>query len=104
QNGMVGTGTFTVPATAVGGQTGLRVRMNYNAITATQACTSQGYETEDYTVNIIIPAPCSGMPDGGTALAPDSVCANIGFALKDTGFTYGTGIVYQWEMSPANLR
>lgn len=45
------TGTFTVPATALAGQTRMRVQMKYGA--APTACETFSYgEVEDYTVNI----------------------------------------------------
>ena len=45
------TGTFTVPTTALAGQTRMRVQMKYNA--APTACETFSYgEVEDYTVNV----------------------------------------------------
>ncbi|WP_299365587.1 choice-of-anchor D domain-containing protein, partial [Winogradskyella sp.] len=51
------TGTFTVPAGAVLGNTRMRVIMQYNAV-ATDPCNNPNYgEIEDYTVNIITNVP-----------------------------------------------
>jgi len=97
------TSTVNVPLTAVAGQTRMRVRSKYGTlIVNTDPCIGYTYgETEDYLVNVTIPAPCSGTPVAGTAYGPDSVCANVPFNLTDTAFTAALGITFQWEESPA---
>jgi len=56
-NGVTIAGNINIPATALLGQTGMRVRVRYNTtLTGANACLSYAFgETEDYLVNI---APC----------------------------------------------
>lgn len=97
--------TFTalvpVPGTALAGQIKMRIRSEayfYAPILATQACGNLYYgETEDYTLTVLIPSPCSGAPAPGNTLASaTSVCANtmVNFSLQFP--TIGTGVSYQW--------
>ena len=96
------TATFIVPSGATPGLTGMRVRLFYTAYSAGGACNTTGdYETEDYVVNILATPPCSGPPTAGTATGPLDICAGVPFNLMVTGQTIGTGIVLQWEESPA---
>ncbi len=100
-SGNSATGSFTVPATAVPGLTGLRVRYYWTDYLASEACEPfYDYETEDYVVNIVAAAACSGPPVAGTASGPSSICAGVPFTLSVTGQTVGTGIVLQWQESP----
>src|SRR5690606_23975985 len=86
---------LTVPPTTPDGAYRMRVRLVYNQTPSTiDPCANYSYgETHDYTINVVTPPPCSGMPVAGTAYGPDSVCANIGFILRDTAYTLGGGIV-----------
>ncbi|HRO42656.1 MAG TPA: GEVED domain-containing protein, partial [Flavipsychrobacter sp.] len=96
-------GSVTIPSTAMTGLTALRVRSSYNAIIASNSACSNTYsygETEDYAVNIYVPGACSGTPNAGIAYAIDSICPAIAFALSDTAFDVGLGIIYEWEESP----
>ena len=55
-SGTTATGNIAVPANAVAGLTGLRIRARSSAFTSADACTSFGSgETEDYVVNILAP-------------------------------------------------
>jgi hypothetical protein len=97
--------TFTVPGTALLGQTGMRVRSrgtgNLNG--PGDACVSFGSgETEDYIVTIGAATGCSGTPGANSAVASlTSVCPNgsvtVGLA---TSYTVG-GLTYQWFSAPA---
>ena len=92
--------TFTVPATAHTGLTGLRVRTSdsyYGTMGASNACSffNTG-ETEDYWVTIDTSAPCVGIPAPGVVSGPDSVCPAQGFTLYLTGATSAVGISYRW--------
>jgi GEVED domain len=52
-SGNTATGSIAVPADAVAGLTGLRIRARFTPFTSTDACSSFGSgETEDYVVNI----------------------------------------------------
>jgi hypothetical protein len=98
-------GTLNIPFTATPG-TGRKMRIRsgyYSYITGSQACTSYlgGYgETEDYVVDIIAPAPCSGAPASNTVVAPAAgICpgasASLSLATSYTAFGY----TYQWLSS-----
>ena len=97
--------TFTVPTTALTGQTRLRVRGGEDfALTSAQACgaSSDTYgQTEDYTVNILATTACAG------TLAPNATVSNtstacmgelVSLSLKNTYAL--TGITYQWQSAP----
>jgi hypothetical protein len=49
-----------------------------------------------------IPAlPCSGAPSGGTITpSASNVCPSVNFTINNTGATFGTGTLYQWQSSP----
>ncbi|RYZ56391.1 MAG: T9SS type A sorting domain-containing protein [Sphingobacteriales bacterium] len=95
--------TVLVPATALPGNTGMRVTVaeNYSGSSLTP-CLSYGYgETEDYMIEVTVPAPCSGTPATPVATAPANVCPNNNFNLSATGTTAATGITFTWESAPA---
>ncbi len=95
---------FNLPSTALGGQTGLRVRSHdsFATVTNTDACSNfyEG-ETEDYIINII-PAPgCSGTPNPGSITAtPTLVCSGENVNMTLTGFSPVSGLTFQWQQSP----
>ena len=97
--------TFTVPGTALLGQTGMRVRTRGtgNPNGSGDACSNFGSgETEDYIVTIGAATACSGTPGANSAVASlTSVCPSgsttIGLA---TSYTVG-GLTYQWYSAPA---
>ena len=91
------TSSIAVPATALGGNTIMRVVCKEATISG--PCVSSSYgETEDYTVSVI-PAPlCSGAPTAGTISSPNSgVCAGGTAALTLSGYSAGViGLNFQW--------
>jgi len=104
-NGTSYSGTFMIPYSSATGYIGLRFRLSdWQPFTHTEACYSAyGYETEDYVVDVTAAPGCSGTPSGGNAYAPDSVCPSVVFVLSDTAYSFGQGISYEWEQSPAGL-
>jgi len=100
----IGTGTLNVPATATPGPHLMRIRSNFS-LDPGQASICNNYtygETEDYTINVVV--PCSGVPVPGTTTSSSVLaCANVPFTL----FLQGTGaaldLTYQWETSPDNI-
>ncbi len=92
--------TFTVPASAQLGLTGMRVRSRAqgNPNGPTDACTGFGSgETEDYFVTIAPAAACSGAPGANSAVASmTTVCPSGSVSLSlATSYTVG-GLTYQW--------
>jgi hypothetical protein len=98
------TGSFTIPTTALAGNTRLRIRNGY--IGSPSSCGSFNYgEAEDYAMRVILPVPCATatFPASMTALTnKDSLCSfgseNITLNL-DTTFVYLSGVTYQWQSS-----
>lgn len=87
------TGSFTVPPTATAGNTRMRVQQQYN-VTPDDPCDTNttGYqfgETEDYTVNIVVPVtpPDIFVSGNGTEIFDGSAAVS---AANDTDF--GNGI------------
>ncbi|MNJ86392.1 hypothetical protein D3C87_38860 [compost metagenome] len=104
--------TVTIPGTALGGTTTMRVRSFYVASgdpllvyenTANSACAtiSTGYgETEDYLVTITAGADCSGAPDAGTVSASETiVCVDEAITLTSDASNPFVGVEYQWQAS-----
>ena len=93
------TSSIAVPATALGGNTMMRIVCLEGTVTSPCLTPSFSYgETEDYTVSVI-PAPiCSGSPSAGTVTSSNSgVCAGGTAALSLTGYSAGViGLNFQW--------
>ncbi|MGI4873981.1 MAG: beta strand repeat-containing protein [Janthinobacterium lividum] len=97
------TATLMVPATALLGQTRVRVRQRNGSFSGTDACTSGTTtwygETEDYFITIVAPTTCSAPPATVTATADvTNACANLSFTLSTSSVptTLG-GYSYQWQ-------
>ncbi|TYB69537.1 T9SS type A sorting domain-containing protein [Bizionia saleffrena] len=85
-------GTFTVPAGALNGDTRLRVAMKYNAIPT--ACETFPYgEVEDYTINIT--SGTTNPPTGCTG-AVSSFPYNEGFESGFGAWTQSSGDDFNW--------
>lgn len=95
--------TVAVPANAVAGQTGMRVRSRSTGSDngPSDACTDMfSGETQDYVVTIVAAPACTGTPTAGTASASASVCSGVSFNLTLTGYTPGvSGLTFQWQSS-----
>jgi hypothetical protein len=95
--------TFTVPLTALTGQTLMRVRGGNDSQLSNTPCgaSSSGFgETEDYIVNIVATTACAGAPAASNAVSSvTSTCPSVAFNLSlSTAYT-ATGITYQWQSS-----
>lgn len=79
--------TIFIPSTAALGSTRMRVRSNYSAqIASNQSATSFTWgETEDYTINIVVPHTI-------TTMLPISGPVGAGVMLKGTNFTNVTAV------------
>lgn len=106
-DGITVSSLINVPADATPGFTKMRVRQKYKTnLSNTDACTYFNYgETEDYLINILIPAPCTGTPAGGnTVSAISAACSTDSISLSVTGSTAGfAGLTYQWQSSPDSI-
>lgn len=100
-------GTFTIPITALTGNTVMRVicAEGASATSWTQLtpCMLYGYgETEDYLITINAAAPCTGTPDAGDALASaTTVCPSAPVNLSLDSATVASGITFQWLSAPS---
>lgn len=98
---------FTVPPTAVGGLSRLRIRGGVDApFTSAQACginpTSIWGEVEDYDIQLIPVVPCTDPPTAGTASSNITQFCNtatVNLNLSLVGNSIGAGQSYQWEYS-----
>ncbi|HRH04094.1 MAG TPA: GEVED domain-containing protein [Bacteroidia bacterium] len=105
--GVASTVSITIPLTAIGGPTGLRIRSRAvgSPNGATDACTQYfSGESEDYTITLDPGVACSGTPVAGTTAASDTtVCPGVNFTLTLAGSTIASGLTYQWESSLDNI-
>ncbi|WP_050774738.1 GEVED domain-containing protein [Dyadobacter fermentans] len=92
--------SLKIPETALLGLTRMRIITSKNADII--PCDDyQGSETEDYTINIVEPLLCTGVPElGNTTTAQTTVCLNsvIDFSLSSRSLLDidEIGISYQW--------
>lgn len=97
----------TIPYTAVGGLTVMRLKTesNNSQVNTIDPCTqteSNGH-TIDYSIFINAAAGCSGTPMAGTAVAGSTtICTNTPLTLNLTGNSQVTGNSYQWQYSLNN--
>ena len=80
----------------------MRIRATYNVLPT--ACGNQNYsETEDYTIVVVVPPPCTGTPVPGNTVSSSLTTAPNGTVnLSLQNATTGTGVSYVWESSPDN--
>ncbi|MES2515144.1 MAG: GEVED domain-containing protein [Bacteroidota bacterium] len=98
------TTNITVPYTAVGGATRMRIKLEtmYVGPYDLDPClaNASGGQTIDYSINIAPAAPCSGIINPGNTVAPTGVCPGEPFTLNLTGNDMVSGATYQWFSSP----
>ena len=94
------TGTITIPATALIGNHRMRVVSNYFD-TNPSACGSNTYtEAEDYTINVLAPAPCTGTPTTGTVTtSPNTAWPGSPYTVIATGYSLASNLTFQWQYS-----
>ncbi|OBX23663.1 MULTISPECIES: GEVED domain-containing protein [Bizionia] len=90
-------GSIAVPASAMLGNTTMRVMKKFN--TAAAPCNAAGYgQAEDYTILVEVASDCSGTPDGGVATVnPQTGNAGSSYTVTATGYSTGNGLTYQWQ-------
>ncbi|WP_159470171.1 GEVED domain-containing protein [Dyadobacter sp. 3J3] len=94
------TGSIIIPESALKGSTRMRVITSGNANENACGNYSDG-ETEDYTVNIVVPVLCSGMPEAGNTIASENTAClnkNVILSLSSTAIltVNSSGYTYQW--------
>jgi hypothetical protein len=102
--GTVVTATINIPATANPGTTRMRV-IAVESQTGTASCAAYTWgETEDYCINIIAGAPCTGTPLSNSVIATSTnVCSGTGTGLSlATSYTVG-GLSYQWATATSSV-
>ncbi|RQO29950.1 hypothetical protein DBR32_13620 [Taibaiella sp. KBW10] len=98
------TGTIMTPATALLGNTRLRIRVEEGS-TFFDPCSTLYYgEAEDYSVNVITPPSCATVTFPTTVLAnanPRNLCVsgNVDLSISSL-MPQAAGITYQWQSSP----
>ncbi len=98
------TQTITVPYTALGGATTMRLKLesSFSNAVVLDPCSNQQFSghTIDYGVFIIPSTPCSGTPNAGIAVASvTNACPNSPFTLNLSGNALVSGASYQWQYS-----
>ncbi len=96
------TGSFTVPADALTGETVLRARVVESTTTFT-ACSSQSWgEAEDYTFNVTAAPECADVTMGDIAITTVStICPSAPFTITSSGTPVASGITRIWQSSPS---
>ncbi len=89
--------TITIPANAATGNTMMRLRVRWGtALTGSDACATYNYgETEDYSIYIQVPPPCTTPTVGGTISGVSLGAANASEIFVLNGFTGKPA----WEIS-----
>jgi hypothetical protein len=91
-------GSVAVPEGTPAGDYRMRVRNSESGVVG--PCGSINYgETEDYTLTVLQPSPCSGMPDPGATTGPNVICADVPFTLSVDNVVIEGGLTYQWQTS-----
>ena len=94
------TGTITIPGGAAPGNYRMRVVANWLNTDPAPCGTNTYTEAEDYTVQVVVPAACSGTPTAGTATTtPATGNPGSNYTVSATGFTVATGLTFQWQSS-----
>jgi hypothetical protein len=100
--------SFSVPFTAIGGNTRIRFKhaSDYNTVSNIYPCMQNSAygQVVDYLVNINPVGPCSGTPTSGSAVSTSTaICPNSAFTLNLQGNEIASGIQYQWQQSTDNI-
>lgn len=102
------TANISIPFTALGGNTMMRLKIEQIPGTATntlEPCTNSSYDGQvlDYLVNIVPTASCTGASAAGNATSSVSaICENIPFTLNLANNSIASHIIYQWQYSSDN--
>ena len=94
-------GSFIIPIGTTPGDHRMRIRANYLSYINDPCLILYEGETEDYTLTVLAPVPCSGAPaPGNTTSTSILVCPTANFTLSLQNINLGGGVTYQWQSSP----
>ncbi|MDF2452277.1 MAG: hypothetical protein K0S26_1781 [Bacteroidota bacterium] len=99
---------FTVPLSAMGGNTRLRLKMESisSVFPGFDPCTANYSDGTniDYFVNITPAPPCTGAPNAGDATSSyTAICANTTLKLNLVNSDIVSNLSYQWQYSTDNV-
>ncbi len=93
-------GMIAIPAATPAANYRMRVVADYLATDPTSCGTKSYTEAEDYTLQVLAPAACSGTPVAGTtSTSPGSGNAGSSYTVSASGYTNATGLTFQWQYS-----
>ena len=99
--------SILIPLSATPGITRMRVRWSLviDDDHPLSPCDSADYgEVEDYSVNVLELIACTDQPAAGAVYtSEEAVCIGSPFTLSAPEVTIGTGLIYQWQSSPAGM-
>lgn len=95
------TQSLSVPVSALGGTTRMRVKKIFGTTDYTNPCLGTGFgQVEDYSLVVTASSDCTGTPaPGDTVSSVTSVCSGISFNLSLQNDVAAAGITYQWQVS-----
>ena len=93
-------GVYTIAASQPAGSYRMRIANSWS-VTSITSCSGNGYnEYEDYTITVLALTPCTGTPNAGVTTAnPTSGSPGSIYSVSASGFTNGSGQVFQWQYS-----
>ncbi len=96
--------SVTVPIGASQTPGNYRMRVANSYIGSVGSCGPATYgEYEDYKLTVLVPPPCSGMPNPGNTVANlNSAPIGTTIVLGLQNATIGTGVTYQWQTSSSS--
>ncbi len=91
--------SITVPSGAVLGNTYMRVSSRYNT-DPTPCSTGYDGEVEDYSIRVVAPVACSGVPEAGTVYPSYQFVESGSTAILSVpDYDYNEDITFQWQSS-----
>ena len=94
-------GSFTVPTSAMPGETRMRIVSHWLSTTGDVDPCAVGFtygEFEDYKFIVGELEDCDGIPEAGTVTVnPVSGNPDSTYTVSASGYSYGNGLTYQWQ-------
>jgi hypothetical protein len=94
-------GSFTVPTSAMPGETRMRIVSHWLSTTGDVDPCAVGFtygEFEDYKFVVGELEDCDGIPEAGTVTVnPVSGNPDSTYTVSASGYSYGNGLTYQWQ-------